>query len=318
MKQHFLKSLGSTVPQIALGTVELGLPYGFGLDGEAAKPTFDQAAHLVHAALDSGIRFIDTARAYGDSEDILGRCLQGRRGDVVLATKVGPLQLEGRTDAEIAAAITASVEQSLRALRTDSVDWLMLHSLTLEQLHQLPRFLGTFEKLREQGKFRVFGASIYNDALDASLETSAFACIQLPGSALDRRAEHALSRNEGRGKDFIFRSVLLRGALTDRYHAVPASMKPLRSAIESLHGLAARAGISLTELAYRYAAEADGLMLVGTASIEELKQAIAFVERGPLSVEMLEEIRSMECLEDRFLNPAQWPAPERQATGSTA
>lgn len=318
MKQCSLKSLGVDVPQIALGTVELGLPYGFGLDGETTQPTFEQAARLVHAAFDCGIRFIDTARAYGDSEDILGRCLAGRRADVILATKVGPLHLEGRSDAEIAAAITASVKQSLRTLRTDMVDWLMLHSLTLEQMRQLPRFLEPLEKLREQGMFRALGASIYNDALDAALEAPEFACIQLPGSALDRRAENALSRSAGRGKDFIFRSVLLRGALTDRYSAVPAHMKPLRSAIERLDALAAREGISLTELAYRYAAAADGLMLVGTASVEELKQAVLFVERGPLRAEVMEEIRSMECLDDRFLNPARWPAPGAQATGASA
>lgn len=318
MKQCFLKSLGVDTPQIALGTVELGLPYGFGLDGETSQPTFDQAARLVHAALDCGVRFIDTARAYGDSEDILGRCLEGRRSEVILATKVAPLHLDGCTDAEIATALTASVEQSLRTLRTDTVDWLMLHSMGLDQLRQLPSFLEPLEKLRQQGKFRALGASIYDDALGASVETPEFACLQIAASVIDRRAERVLSGSPERGKDFISRSVLLRGALTGRYHFMPASMGPLRSAIAHLEQLATDAGLSLTELAYRYAADFDGLVLVGTANIAELEQAVAFVERGPLSEDVKEAIRSMDCLEDRFLNPGQWPAIETQATGTTA
>src|ERR1043165_6988088 len=98
MNQQHLQSLGVWVPRIALGTVELGLPYGFGYDGDESQPTFPQAERLVHAALDAGIRVIDTARAYGDSEQILGRALANRRNELILATKVGPLQLEGRSD----------------------------------------------------------------------------------------------------------------------------------------------------------------------------------------------------------------------------
>src|SRR6185312_5072823 len=318
MKQRLLKSLNVSVPQIALGTVELGLPYGLGVDGEAKQPTFEQAERLVHAALDKGIRFIDTARAYGDSEEVLGRCLASRRADLVLTTKVGPLPLEGRSDAELATAIAASVEQSLRLLRTDHVDWLMLHSATLTHIQQLERFLEPIGKLRQQVKIRAFGASIYDDALHASLERPELDCLQVAASAIDRLVESVRAQRATDGKDFVIRSVLLRGALSERYHALPASMQPLRNAIAKLDGLALEAGVSLTELAYRYAAEFDGLMLVGTASTTELDQAISFIERGPLSAEIVAAIRSMACLEDRFLTPAQWPKFETETAGASA
>jgi 1-deoxyxylulose-5-phosphate synthase len=318
MKWRLLKSLNLCVPQIALGTVELGLPYGLGVEGEAEKPTFEQAERLVHAALDKGIRFIDTARAYGDSEEILGRCLAGRRAELILATKVGPLPLKGRSDADLATAIAVSVEQSLRALRTDCVDWLMLHSASLTHVQQLERFLGPITTLRQQGKVRAFGASIYDDALEVSLEQSDLFCLQVAASAIDRRVETALAQSSADGKDLVIRSVLLRGALTERYHGLPASMQPLRNAIANLDRLAMEAGISLTELAYRYANEFDGLMLVGTANVPELEQAINFVERGPLSGEIIAAIRSMDCLEDRFLSPAQWPKFEAGSAEATA
>jgi len=307
MKQRFLKSLGVTVPQIALGTVELGLPYGLGVDGASEKPTYEQAERLVHAALDHGIRFIDTARAYGDSEEVLGRCLGSHRSELILATKVGPLALDGRSDTELAASVAASVEQSLRTPRTDYVDWLMLHSATLAHVEQLHRLSEPIEALRQQGKLRTFGASIYDDALRISLRQPDLACLQVAASAIDRRVESALAQCPAPGKDFVIRSVLLRGALTDRYRSLPTSMQPLRDAIGQLDQLAADAGISLTEFAYRYAAEFDGLLLVGTASVTELEQAIRYVERGPLSSEIMTAIRSLDSLEDRFLSPAKWP-----------
>lgn len=312
MKQRLLQSLGVSVPQIALGTVELGLPYGFALDGDVKQPTFEEAARLLDAALDLGIRFIDTARAYGDSEEILGRCLAGRRGELVITTKVGPLKPADRSDAELAAEINASVEQSLRLLRTDHVDWLMLHSATLELIEQWPRLYAALDALRRQGKVRALGASIYDDALQASLNQAGIECLQVAASAIDRRVENARAARPADKKDFIVRSVLLRGALAGKYRELPASMKALRDDIAKLDQLAAEAGISLTELAYRYAAGFDGLMLVGTACVEELEQAIGFVERGPLSAEVVAAIQSMDCLEDHLLNPARWPKPEAQ------
>jgi aryl-alcohol dehydrogenase-like predicted oxidoreductase len=313
MKQRHLKSLGVSVPQIALGTVELGLPYGFGLDGGTSQPSFEQCERLLHAALDHGIRFIDTARAYGESEEVLGRCLAGRWPELVLTTKVGPLQLNGLSDAEVDTAIAQSVDRSLGLLRTDRVDWLMIHSATLSNVQQVSRLIEPIERLRQQGKIRAFGASIYDDALRTSLGVPEFQCLQTAASVIDRRVEKELARSANCGKDFIIRSVLLRGALTEKFHALPASMQPLRDAIAQLNEVATRAGLSLTELAYRYAGDFDGLMLVGTASIDELQQAIGFVDRGSLSSDVLAEIRSMDCLEDRFLNPAQWPKFEATA-----
>src|SRR5258708_4578960 len=73
------RSLGRTrrsASEIALGTVELGLDYGIAAGGEILRPAADEAARLLHRALDLGINLMDTARAYGDSEEIIGRALR--------------------------------------------------------------------------------------------------------------------------------------------------------------------------------------------------------------------------------------------------
>src|ERR1700749_628771 len=83
----------------------------------------EDSARIIHKALDAGINLIDTADAYGDSEDVVGKALQGRRDDIVLATKFGRPVGEGpnRQGASRRWIVTA-VENSLRRLQTDYID----------------------------------------------------------------------------------------------------------------------------------------------------------------------------------------------------
>ena len=72
MNYRQLGRTGLQVSEIGLGTVELGLDYGVPIDGEHLRPPEEQAAHLLNRALDRGVNFVDTARAYGASEEVIG------------------------------------------------------------------------------------------------------------------------------------------------------------------------------------------------------------------------------------------------------
>lgn len=146
------------VTRLALG----GYPFGgvnrargwdpFTAEGRAA------AIRTIHAALDAGITLVDTAPGYGDgnSESIFGEALQGRRDHVTLATKVG---YHGT-----AADVTASVEASLRRLRTDVIDVIQFHGgmyTEAEVRHILHEGLvDALFALREQGKVRFVGFTV--------------------------------------------------------------------------------------------------------------------------------------------------------------
>jgi aryl-alcohol dehydrogenase-like predicted oxidoreductase len=147
-----------TVTRIALG----GYPFG-GVNLARGWDPFSpagraQAIETVHAALDAGITMVDTAPGYGDgnSESIVGEALQGRRDDVVLATKVG---YTGP-----AAQVRESVEASLRRLRTDAVDLIQFHGgmyTTDEVRHILHAgLLDMLVTLRDEGKVRFLGFTV--------------------------------------------------------------------------------------------------------------------------------------------------------------
>ncbi len=128
------RRLGRTelqVSALALGTVELGLDYGIAAPGEFGRPSLAEAVSLVHRALDAGINLIDTARAYGESEAVLGRALRDRRSAALLATKVRTQRDDGTTPvgAELRQHMQQSLDTSLRQLQTDYVDIWQIHNV---------------------------------------------------------------------------------------------------------------------------------------------------------------------------------------------
>ncbi|MCW5751233.1 MAG: aldo/keto reductase [Alphaproteobacteria bacterium] len=127
-----LRTLGSTglrVSLLGLGTVRFGRSEGLKLAHPSTLPGDDEIDRLVGLALDLGVNLFDTAPAYGSSEERLGRALAGRRDGVVLCTKAGEAFAAGRSNFDFRpASIRASLEASLRRLRTDHADILLIHS----------------------------------------------------------------------------------------------------------------------------------------------------------------------------------------------
>ena len=285
MRSRALGRTGLLVSEIALGTVELGMDYGIGAD--ARRPSADEAARILHRALDLGINFIDTARAYGDSESVIGRSLAGRRREFVLCTKVLP-------DADA----VESVEHSLRELQTDVLDIVMIHCRAGDDVLPSPERL---LRCREAGKLRFIGASVYGEVAALSAMDAGFDCLQVAHSVLDRRMERrvfpeALRKNIG----IVVRSVLLKGVLTPRAAQLPDALGPLKDAALRLGPLA-----SLPELAYRYVLGQcpPHTALVGASCVEEVEAAVRFASLRPL-----ESPPDAALLDDRYLNPANWPS----------
>ena len=119
MQYRTLGRTGIQVSPYALGTLMFATSMGND-PGDSAR--------LIHRALDAGINFIDTADAYGDSEEVVGRALEGRRDDVVLATKFSrPTGQDPNQQGASRRWIVTAVENSLRRLRTDHIDLYQLH-----------------------------------------------------------------------------------------------------------------------------------------------------------------------------------------------
>jgi len=163
------RRLGHTalaVSPIALGTTKLGRNTDVKYASPFALPSDEQVATLFHSALELGVNLIDTAPAYGESERRLGLLIENQRDDIVLCTKCGERYTNGRSTYNFsAAAITASVENSLRSLRTDHIDILLLHSDGNDlQILVETDALEALARLKNSGKIRAAGISAKTSA----------------------------------------------------------------------------------------------------------------------------------------------------------
>jgi aryl-alcohol dehydrogenase-like predicted oxidoreductase len=220
------------------------------------------------AAVDAGINFFDTAPGYGDglSERRLGQGLEGVRDQVVIATKIGPESMR-------AEAVAASVERSLRNLRTDYIDLLQIHWPSREV--PLAETWGTLEALRAQGKVRHLGISNFGvlDLADV-LALGHPVTNQVPYSLLARAVEYEIAPACTRaGVGLLCYSPLLWGLLAGTYqsadevpdgrarsrhfsparklirHHEPGCERETFEAIASLRAEAGRLGVAMSDVA---------------------------------------------------------------------
>jgi aryl-alcohol dehydrogenase-like predicted oxidoreductase len=152
MEHRQLGRTGVSVSKLCLGAM---------MFGAWGNPNHDESIRIIHAALDAGINFVDTADVYGqgESEEIVGKALAGgRRDDVVLATKVfSPMGDDVNRRGMSRRWIMRAVEDSLRRLATDWIDLYQIHRL--DPATDIEDTLGALTDLVQQGKVRYIGAS---------------------------------------------------------------------------------------------------------------------------------------------------------------
>jgi 1-deoxyxylulose-5-phosphate synthase len=330
MDYRILGRTGLRVSALALGTVELGLDYGVPVAGEHLRPSEGSAALLLNQALDLGINFIDTARGYGASEEVIGRGLRGRRSEYILAGKLAPIHDEELSDGELNERVKASLAESLRNLQTDCIDLLQIHHAPAGLIRR-GRVVAAMQEAQAAGYCRYIGASTYGEeAALAVLEDGRFDTLQIAYNLIDRHLEQrVLPLTQQKNIGVVVRSVLLRGVLTHRYTLIPDQLAELRSAIGQMDALVGPAAASLPEMAYRYVLGQPGIStaLVGTSRLEELQAALDYANPGPLPPDLQARIRAVTIGDLNQCNPGTWPndlgawqsqaAPEGQSRKTT-
>ncbi|HWP58854.1 MAG TPA: aldo/keto reductase [Candidatus Acidoferrales bacterium] len=161
MVPRALGQSGIAVTPIGLGTTKLGRNTDVKYPQPFSLPSDREVRELLETALSLGVNLIDTAPAYGASESRLGSFVQAHRQQIVLCTKCGEQYLGGRSLYDFSkSAIYRSVDESLRRLRTDYVDILLLHSdgrdVEILSATQAPEALA---QLKQSGKARAIGIS---------------------------------------------------------------------------------------------------------------------------------------------------------------
>jgi aryl-alcohol dehydrogenase-like predicted oxidoreductase len=200
------------VSEIGLGAWQLANP-DWGIDDQ------NEALRIVQQSLAAGCNFFDTAPGYGRgrSEDLLGRGLEGARKDVIICTKFGytPEGVENfNTDN-----IRPILEGSLRRLRTDYVDILLLHNPARELMDgRTATQYDELERLKQEGKIREYGVSLdWKVELETVMQTTDSKAIELMYNVFYQEPRDAFSMAQERGAGLIVKVPLDSGWLAGRY-----------------------------------------------------------------------------------------------------
>ena len=201
---------------IGLGGWALGGGYDWG------NIEFSDVQNTISSALDSGINLIDTAPVYGNSEEVLGRALAGRRQDVVLCSKCGLVKNGSWTDHDLRPqTINRQLENSLKNLKTDTIDVYFIHYLDPKISWQSA--LETLTRLQTQGKVRYIGVcNVPPEVLTQMAQTGAIACAQDELSLLHpAKGKAILKVCQQYGVGFMSYGSLCGGILSGKYQREP-------------------------------------------------------------------------------------------------
>ncbi|MFJ8025727.1 aldo/keto reductase [Streptomyces sp. NPDC096311] len=290
-------------------------PYCLGamMFGAQGNPDHDDSVRIIHKALDAGINFVDTADVYGrgESEEIVGKALKGRRDNVVLATKAHrPMGDDPNQQGNSRRWLIRALEDSLRRLQTDHVDVLQLHRPSPDT--DIEETLSALTDLVRAGKVRAIGTSSFTatDIVEAQWAADRhglhrFRTEQPNYSILDRAIEReVLPVCERYGMGTLVWSPLAGGMLTGRYrkgqenttHRSGFGFRHLSDerrldAVEQLIPLAEKAGMSMTHMAMAFTIAHSGVTsaIIGPRTMAHLDDLLAGAETA-LSDELLDQI----------------------------
>jgi aryl-alcohol dehydrogenase-like predicted oxidoreductase len=317
--------------------------------GAWGNPDHDESIRIIHAALDAGINFIDTADIYaaGESEEIVGKALAGgRRDDVVLATKFyNPMSEDPNRRGASRRWITQAVEDSLRRLDTDWIDLYQVHRFDPDT--DIEETLGALTDLVHQGKIRYIGHSTFPASRIVEAQWAArdrhlqrFVTEQPPYSILVRAIENDVLPTCGRHEVAVMPySPLTGGWLSGRWRKDTGQQASSRAgrlperfdlsnpynqqkldAAEALAQLAEEAGITLIQLAIAFVLNHPAITspLVGPRTMEQLETqlAAADVVLEEAVLDRIDEINppgnTINPADNSWTNPDLEPAARRR------
>jgi aryl-alcohol dehydrogenase-like predicted oxidoreductase len=277
-------------------------PYCLGamMFGGMGNPDHDDCIRIIHKALDFGVNFIDTADRYsrGESEEIVGKALKGKRDRIVLATKVhGPMGEDPNQQGNSRRWIMQAVEASLRRLQTDHIDLYQIHRPSPET--DIEETLSALTDLMRAGKVRAIGSSTFpaSEIVEAQWVAerrglARFRTEQPPYSILSRSIEReVLPACQRYGMGALVWSPLAKGLLTGRYRkgqALPDSLRVKNfpqqmadernlDAVERLIPIAEAAGLSLTHMGMAFVMAHPGVTsaILGPRTMPQLDDLLA-------------------------------------------
>lgn len=283
--------------KLILGTVQLGLDYG--INNITGKPTRENAFTILEEAYTGGIKYIDTAAAYGDSEEVIGAFHKAFQKRLPILTKFHP------KDDDL---VPELVTSALKRLNVIEIEVLFFHSYQAFKAN--PKLVDDLLLEVKAGRIKKIGVSVYtNEEIEDLLEFSDIKVIQAPFNLLDNESKRGkiFERAKVRGKEIHIRSVFLQGLFFKDPGKLSKRLSPLKEPLQKITTLAESFSLSISSLALNYALSKNYIdgVLIGVDSVQQLKSNFAVLEDS-IPQDLVEEIDNIQVSIADLLNPSEW------------
>lgn len=288
------------ISKLILGTVQFGLEYG--INNTTGIPTKQNLKSILDLAYENGINILDTAEAYGDSQQKIGEYHNNSANKFNIITKFNSISKE------YPKRIIDRVYQNLEILNVDKLYCYMFHSFKdFENYFEIYRKDLLF--LINRGIIDKIGVSLYtNNELESVLKFDEISLVQLPFNLLDNDKKRGvfLKKAKLKGIEIHTRSVFLQGLFFKKTSELGDKIKPLESYLRSLNDLCDK-DYKINDLALNYACNKKYIdrVLIGVDNVFQLKANIASEKRN-IQKEILKKIEAIDVKEIELLNPSNW------------
>ena len=285
---------GKELSKITLGTVQLGMNYG--IANNDGQPSSEKSFSMLNCALENGITSLDTARAYGNSEDVIGAFLKETKNIPFITSKLKIGLPQDAAEKEVEAAMYNSVETSLSKLGIKKLDCLMLHSAT-EMTTYGEIVSKTLADMIKKGYTSMVGASVYQpEELDIMLQNDIYEATQVPMSVFDQKLIHKgyIKRLKEKNIAVFVRSVFLQGVffLEPEKITDPILLEYAKPYIEMLREYCKTENMSIAEFAISYIRDVEGVtsLVLGADTKEQVMENIRYINAPVISEKTRNEL----------------------------
>ncbi|MBU0630357.1 MAG: aldo/keto reductase [Candidatus Margulisbacteria bacterium] len=285
--------------KIALGTAQFGMDYG--INNLRGKIPSKEAFAILDEAARSGIDTLDTATAYGESENILGEFLKLNKNKYRVVSK-----LPGELLTDLKEIVNASLEK----LNIGSFYGYLFHNINTYK--EAPLRLELLKELKKEGKINKIGFSLYYPAdldliLDNDLECD---LVQVPYSVFDRRFEPYFRRLKDRQIELHVRSVFLQGLLFKPASELGGYFLPVKGKIAALRRLAEESSIPLPSMLLNFALANSSVdrVVVGVDGLDNLRELVASARYLNEFSRIKDRLDGLKEDDEKILLPFNWKA----------
>ncbi len=295
--------------KLCLGTVQFGLEYG--INNKTGKPAEEQVFTMLDLAVEKGIEYFDTAAAYGNAEEILGRYFESRnlQKQVKVISKLLP-NLVADDDYKAEAIVENEIRKSLERLKLECLEGYLLHTPT--DFYNQSVMNGLF-LAKEKGLIKNLGVSIYETehALDVA-KSGIVDYIQIPYNVFDQRMEGTdfFSITKANGVTVFARSPFLQGLLFMADDDIPAYLERARLYLHDFNKIISKYHLSRAEVALSLSCLNPGIdyVVFGVDNIEQLTENIEVFNRNSDTDSIcIEELKQhFMNIEKEIIFPSLW------------